>query len=103
MASRETAIKEIAAFVEECRSKGLLFKKVYLFGSAAKNQCDEWSDIDLLLVSDQFNDNIFENIDLYSDINIKYPAIETHPYPTEIFNKGSDFIDEILKSAIEIQ
>ncbi|RLD91197.1 MAG: hypothetical protein DRJ13_17595 [Bacteroidetes bacterium] len=36
-----------------------------------KSLTDEWSDIDLLLISDQFGDNIFDNLKLYSRINIK--------------------------------
>ena len=62
----------------------------------------EWSDIDLLLVSDQFGNNVFENLKLYSMINIKYPIIETHPYPTKYFKDGDRFIDEIVKDSIEI-
>ena len=60
------------------------------------------SDIDLLLISDQFTDNVFENLKLYSKINIKYPIIETHPYPTKYYYQEDDFINEISKDSIEI-
>jgi predicted nucleotidyltransferase len=73
-----------------------------LFGSVAKNINHEWPDIDLLLISDQFGENIFENLKLYSKINIKYPIIETHPYPTYCYYKGDDFINEVSKESIEI-
>jgi hypothetical protein len=62
----------------------------------------QWSDIDLLLISDQFNDNVFDNIKLYSKVNIKYPIIETHPYPTEYFKNGDSFIEEVIKESIEL-
>jgi len=81
---------------------GLNFYKVFIFGSVAKNMMHEWSDIDLVLVSDQFGENVFDNLKLYSKINIKYPTIETHPYPTNYFRTGDDFINEIIKESIEI-
>lgn len=47
MATRQTAIQTAESFVNECQLNGLTFQKVLLFGSAAKDQSDEWSDIDL--------------------------------------------------------
>jgi predicted nucleotidyltransferase len=102
MVTRESAIKTAKQFIIECESSGLTFHKVIIFGSVAKNMVHEWSDIDLLLISDQFGDNVFENLKLYSKINIRYPAIETHPYPTKYYYEGDDFIKEISKDSIEI-
>ena len=102
MVTRESAINIARSFVHDCQSTGLTFRKVLLFGSAAKNLTHKWSDIDLLLISDQFSDNVFENLKLYAKINIKYPIIETHPYPTKYFYEGDDFIKEISKESIEI-
>lgn len=102
MVTRESAINTARLFINDCQSNGLTFHKVFLFGSAAKEMTHECSDIDLLLISDQFNDNIFENLKLYSKINIKYPVIETHPYPTKYYYEGDDFIKEISKESIEI-
>lgn len=102
MVTRESAINIARLFIDDCQSNGLTFHKVFLFGSAAKEKTHEWSDIDLLLISDQFSDNIFENLKLYSKINIKYPVIETHPYPTKYYYEGDDFIKEISKESIEI-
>lgn len=102
MVTRKSAIKTAKSFIEECKENGLEFYKVLLFGSLAKNESHKWSDIDLLLVSDQFSENVFENLKLYSKINIKYPIIETHPYPIDYFKKGDSFLEEIQKSAIEI-
>lgn len=102
MVTQSTAIKTAKSFINDCLTIGLSFHKVLLFGSFAKGTAHEWSDIDLLLISDQFNDNVFENLKLYSKINIKYPAIETHPYSTEYFSNGDPFIDEIRKEGIDI-
>jgi predicted nucleotidyltransferase len=102
MVTREVAINTAKSFIRECKSNGLTFYKVFLFGSMAKGTMHEWSDIDLLLISDQFNDNVFDNLKLYSKINIKYPIIETHPYPTNYFMDGDSFINEAIKESIEI-
>ncbi|NJO92364.1 MAG: nucleotidyltransferase domain-containing protein [Chloroflexia bacterium] len=58
MVTRESAIEKAKQFINDCQSNGLSFQKVLLFGSAAKDMTHEWSDIDLLLVSDQFNENV---------------------------------------------
>ena len=102
MVTRESAIKKARQFINDCQLNGLTFKKVLLFGSAAKDMTHEWSDIDLLLISDQFNENVFDNLKLYSKINLKYPEIETHPYPSSYYNAGDAFINKISKEGIEI-
>jgi predicted nucleotidyltransferase len=102
MVTREIAINTAKSFVRDCKMAGLTFYKVIIFGSVANNKLHEWSDIDLLLISDQFGDNVFENLKLYSKINIKYPSIETHPYPTKYYEDGDSFIDEVIKDSIEI-
>ena len=101
MAHKEFAIKT-ATYFNECRSKGLSFYKILLFDSYANGEASEHSDIDLLLVSDQFTNKIFENLKWYSKINIKYSTIETHPYPTSEYLQGNDFIREIEKESIII-
>ena len=103
MVNREAAIKTVRSFIEECKFNGLTFYKVFIFGSVAKGTYHEWSDIDLILISNQFTDNIFDNLKLYSKVNIKYPIIETHPFPTDYFLMGDPFIDEVLKDSIEIE
>jgi predicted nucleotidyltransferase len=102
MVTRETAINTAKSFVKDCKLNGLTFYKVFIFGSVAKGNMHEWSDIDLLLVSDQFSDNVFDNLKLYSKINVKYPIIETHPYPTNYFKNGDSFIEQVTRESIEL-
>ena len=102
MVTREIAISTAKSFVSDCKKAGLTFYKVIIFGSVAKNKMHEWSDVDLLLISDQFGDNVFENLKLYSKINIKYPTIETHPYPTNYYKTGDSFLDAVIIDSIEI-
>jgi len=102
MVQTEFAINTARSFVRDCNAAGLFFDKVYLFGSYARGNANEWSDIDLLLVSKRFTQNTFENLNLYLKINARYPAVEAHSYPTDYFLKGDPFIEDVLKTSVEI-
>lgn len=102
MVVRQNIIEKINKFKSELIESGLKIDKFILFGSYAKGNPHEWSDIDLLLVSPDFNNNLFENIDKYAHTNIKYPEIEIHPYSTENFQKKDLFLKEILKYGIPV-
>lgn len=102
MLNRELAIEQVKSFLRDCKSIGLEIQKVIMFGSAARDQMNEWSDIDILLVSNHFSLNTFENIRKYARINTKYPDIETHPFPTDYFVESDPFIEEIKRTGIEI-
>lgn len=95
---KELAIEQVKSFLKDCKSIGLELKKAVLFGSAARDEMNEWPDIDLMLVADSFTHNVFDNIKKYSRINIKYPDIETHPFPTSYYIQSDPFIEEVDKT-----
>ncbi len=78
--------------------------KVILFGSHAKGRPNPDSDIDVVLVSDIFTGFGFEDRKYFSKINIRreFVDIETKTYPSQYFEKGDPFINEISKSGIEL-
>ncbi len=102
MLNKTIAIEQVKKILNDLKDIGFEMNKAILFGSSARDDMNEWSDIDLMLVSDKFALNIFENIKLYSKINIKYPDIDTHPYPTDYFINSDPFIEEIKRTGIEI-
>ncbi|MEK6783562.1 MAG: nucleotidyltransferase domain-containing protein [Bacteroidota bacterium] len=102
MVTQQTAITTARAFVQECKAIGLTFDKVLLFGSYARNAAHEGSDIDLLLISKKFTDDVFSNLKQYSKVNIRYPLVETHPYSFQQFMDGDEFLAQITKDGIEI-
>jgi predicted nucleotidyltransferase len=102
MVTQQTAINTAHAFVQECKTIGVTFDKVMLFGSYARGTAHDGSDIDLLLVSKKFTDDIFANLKQYTKVNIRYPLIETHPYSFQQFTDGDEFIAHIAKERIEI-
>lgn len=76
---------------------------IYLFGSYANGKAHEYSDIDLALVSDDF-----EGIRFYDKKRINKYLLKTttdfeiHPYKTEEFTEDDPFVAEILKTGIKI-
>lgn len=103
MVTQQTAIETAHAFVRDCETAGLVFDQVVLFGSYAQGTAHEASDIDLLLVSQQFTDDLFANLRLYSKININYPLIETHPLPLNKLEEAGEFVERIGKQGIRIK
>ena len=84
-------------------SKKINVVQAYLFGSSAKSQRHEWSDIDLAIVSPDFSGDSFE------DSKILFPfilavdrAIEVHPFRPDDFSSANPFAKEILESGVKI-
>ncbi len=103
MLTRETAIDQAINFIFDCFKYGINVEKAILFGSIAKNEHKETSDIDIALISKQFSKNFVYNNRLTSKINIKYPLIEVHHFNTDYFNDGDPFINEIASTGYEIE
>ena len=92
----------IKDYIKACNDLGVTFKKVILFGSYARNQAHQWSDIDLALVSDDFSGRRLEDIRKISRALVKYCDIEAHTYNATYFEDGDPFTETIKKTGIEI-
>ncbi len=103
MLTRETAINQAIGFVSDCCRIGINIEKAILFGSVAKNEHRECSDIDIALISKDFTKNFIHNNRLTSKINIKYPSIEVHHFNSDYFKTGDPFISEITTTGIELK
>ncbi len=103
MLTREIAINQATDFVLDCLKYGINIEKAILFGSVAKNESKETSDIDIAVVSKEFTNNFVYNNRLTSKINIKYPLIEVHHFNSDYFKKGDPFINEITTTGYEIK
>lgn len=88
MFTREIAIKQATDFILDCFKNGISIEKVILFGSVAKNEQREYSDIDIALISDQFTNKFILNNKLTSKINIWFPLIEVHHFNSDYYKKG---------------
>jgi len=96
-------INTIKKFVDEAEKIGIQLQQVILFGSYAKGNNTEWSDIDLAVVSD-----CFEGIRFYDNMKLAKPVIrtnidiETHPFRPEDFTTDNPYVQEILSYGIRI-
>ena len=97
-------IKLINSYILCLQKENLQFKKVYLFGSYAKNKQSSHSDIDLAFIFDENNkidyfDLQAQMLSLASFIDTR---IEPHPIGSEDFTPENPFACEILNTGVEI-
>jgi len=102
MVNQQTIIDIVRNFSNDILSLGIHLRKVVLFGSYAKNIPTEHSDIDVLLVADEFTGFGFEDIALFTKVLRKYNNIHPKTIPPSDIIDSDPFIAEILKSGIEI-
>jgi len=92
-----TRIRDFVSFLK----KELPVRDVYLYGSFAKNEIHEGSDIDLLIIGDfkeRFVDRIGKILDL-TDLPIE-PLVYTPKEFEELRQSENPFIAEVLKTAM---
>ena len=104
MLDRDAAIGIVRDYAHEIQARGVNLRTVILYGSYAKGTQHKWSDIDVALVADEFIGFYPEDQKLFPYIGIKKPyiLIEANTYPTDYFNDGDPFIDEIVRTGIKI-
>jgi len=104
MLDRDAVIEIVRNYAHDIELHGVHLRNVYLYGSFAKGTQHEWSDIDVALVADEFTGFTFDDKDLFPYVGIKKPyiRIESKTYPTDYFNEGDPFIEEIIKTGIKI-
>ena len=79
------------------------YKQVILFGSFAKGNFHEYSDIDIAIVLDDFNDLIGTQVDLMRIGRKIDTRIEPHPYRERDFIPDNPVVSEILKHGKQLE
>ena len=104
MLTQNAAIKTVRNYTKEINKQGVNLRKVILYGSFAKGKQHEWSDIDVVLVADDFTGIGILDTPRFSRINLQTPYIRIEPrtYQTDYFQKSDPFIEEIKNTGIEI-
>lgn len=92
------ALETTKRFLEEL-AKYIEIEKTFLFGSWARGKADEWSDIDLLIVSNDFGKmDFWEKARLLGKIKMQLlEPIDAVGVTPEEFKKGSSLIVEFAK------
>lgn len=98
----EEILKKLRNFADRLRKK-LPVSKIYLYGSFARGEFHEGSDIDLIIIGD-FNERLFDRIgkvlDL-TDLPIE-PLVYNKEEFEELKKSRNPFIIESLKTAVEL-
>lgn len=96
-------INKIKKFIIASSNYNIKYSDVILFGSYAKGNYHDYSDIDLALVSDSFDGvRFYDNQKLIDAVVDSSYDIETHPFIKEDFNSDNPFVNEILNTGIRI-
>jgi predicted nucleotidyltransferase len=93
----------IERYLQALRRNGIPIKEAILFGSYAKGNHQEWSDIDLALVSDIFVGNLIDDKDKIRRITLSVSSeIEVIPFAPKDFDLKNPLAKEILTTGIRL-
>ena len=95
--------KTIDKYLQLLNRNNIPIKDAILFGSYAKGNYQEWSDIDIALVSDIFVGDRIDNKDKIRSITLSVSSeIDIMPFSPHDFNLQNPFAKEILKTGIRL-
>jgi predicted nucleotidyltransferase len=95
--------RTIKSYVEQLERIGIHVQQAILFGSYANGTYDEWSDIDLAIVSKDFAGDRFEDRNRIRKITLQINSdISPMPFRPEDFNDSDYFVKEIMETGIKI-
>ena len=101
--SIDSIIIEIKSLIEELQKDNINVNTAILYGSYAKGQANEWSDIDVALVSDNFSGNMILDFNKYKKAIFKVdPNFSLITFKNVDFTTSNLFVKEILKQGIRV-
>jgi len=93
----------IDKFLKELDKNNIKVEQAVLFGSYAQGTFDNWSDIDLAIVSKAFHGERFRDRSLIRRIKLKVSSdIEPIPYNPADFTHDDPFVKKIIETGIKI-
>jgi predicted nucleotidyltransferase len=94
-----SVMKNVYLFLQKLDEEGIEISKAYIFGSYANDRFDQWSDIDVAIVSPQIGSDRFEErIRLTRMANQIDDRIEPLLFNTENFVDSDPLVKEIMTS-----
>jgi uncharacterized protein len=95
----ESAVELVKKYIQELKKNNIHIQEAYIFGSYARGNPKEESDIDIALISTVFTGDRFEDRRKIVPLRRKIDnRIEPIPFRPEDFLKGGNLIDEIKKT-----
>ncbi|GBD95453.1 MAG TPA: nucleotidyltransferase domain-containing protein [Nitrospirae bacterium] len=100
----DKAIEVVERFLKLIKSADINIERIILFGSYAKGNAGEWSDMDIAIVSPDFSGMPFYDRKMLNSFILKIDSrIEVHPFRPEDFTEDNLFVKEILKNGMELK
>ena len=94
----------IDLYIQKLEENKIPIQQAWLFGSYAKGTQNEWSDIDIALVSEVFAGNRFDDRALVRPITLSVSSdFEVHPFNPRDFVPENPWVQEILQTAIRLK
>jgi predicted nucleotidyltransferase len=95
--------KSIIKYLNGLENSNIKIEKAILFGSYAKGTNNEWSDIDIALISKNFSGSRFQDRFMLAEPTVHInSSISPLPYRPEDFDPSDLFVKEIMETGIEI-
>lgn len=100
MFTRKALKERIDSFLLALQSQQIHVRKVVLFGSYAKGNPRELSDVDLAVWADEFSGNSLADSDKYMSALRGNAKISVRPYRTGEGPEDDPFLEEIMHTGI---
>lgn len=95
--------KIIDDFLQELSKNNIKIEQAVLFGSCAQGTFNDWSDIDLAIVSKAFQGERFRDRAIIRRIKLKISSdLEPIPYSPADFSTDNPFVKKILETGIKV-
>ena len=103
MVTRKDIESEVNGYLFALGENGFPWDKAYLFGSYVKGDSNEYSDIDLAVWSEIFDEDYFKIIEKTAFLRRVFKNIELHPFILKDTRDNNPFIGEIEDTGILIK
>jgi uncharacterized protein len=95
--------REVKRYIALLKERNIMVIQAYLFGSYATGRADDWSDIDLAIVTNRFIGDRFDFRFMLTKLARKIDSdIEPHPYLASDFNDDNPVAAEIIRGGERI-
>ncbi len=96
--NKKLILRKVLQYISLLEDKNIHILQAHLFGSYVKGTADQWSDIDLALVTNEFIGDSFDFRFMLTKLARNIDSdIEPHPYLISQFNESNPVAGEILK------
>jgi len=93
----------IEKYITALEEKHIHVQRAILFGSHAQGRANEWSDIDIALVSDAFGGDRFDDRNKIRRITLSVSSdLSPLPFRPEDFIPENPFVKEILQKGVTV-